>query len=189
MGVKIPAEFEDSTGTIARLTGELELTIPALTGQVLTVDNPATTASFQASGGLRGEREQITGDPVTITDGSSDKLTWDTKDSGTELLDLTDPANPVAVADGIYAVTVEVNAAAITVGGFYTVTLALDTAGDDANVTVSSPPSTAAFGTPIVSVSLTYFIPAGGVLNVTVDSEDGASSVDYNITLASVQAV
>ena len=48
MGVKIPAAFEDSTGTIQRLTGEVELLVAATPGEVLTANNPANTASFVA---------------------------------------------------------------------------------------------------------------------------------------------
>ena len=165
MSVKYPAAFEDSTGTIDRLTGELEL---------------FTIAT---------QREQLQGNATAVGNGATGALTWNTKVSGSTLLDISTPAEPTPLAAGVYAVAVTVTPATITVGGYYTVSLALDSGGEDATVEVTSPASIAANQTPIVSAALTYFVPVGGTIDVTVANEDGASSVDFTLSLAVVQAI
>lgn len=166
MSVKVPAIFEDSTGTISRLTGEIELF-----GSVV----------------LPG-REILSGNPTAVGNGASAALTWNTKDSGSALLDLTTPDAPKIVTAGVYAVTVTVTPAAITAAGYYTVSLALDSSGDDASVSTTSPASAIANTAPVISCGLTYFVPAGGVIAVTVGNFDGANSVNFSLA-AVVQAL
>lgn len=50
-GIKAPAAFEDSTGTIAKLTGEIEYLGGGTAGQVLTVNEDGLTADFADVGG------------------------------------------------------------------------------------------------------------------------------------------
>lgn len=163
MSVKVPAIFEDSTGTIERLTGEIELfgsvVLPSL--------------------------EQITGNAVTIADGGNDSLTWNTP-SGASLLNLAVPGVPTVVTAGVYAVTVTCTPGAITAAGYYTLELVLD---GSQFASVSSPAASAADPSPVTSLSCTSFISAGGQVEAAVTNHDGSASVDFTLTLGVVQAL
>lgn len=150
----------------------------------------ATSADWTQIGAAVTAREQlISGTVTSIPDGDNDFLYWDTKVSGDDLLDLTDPQQPTIVSDGVYAVTVSVECAPLTVGGYYIPTLTLNAAGDNGNVFSSSPPSVTADQTPGVALSLTYFVPAGGQVIVTVSNFDGVSAVDFFLQAAVIQRI
>lgn len=138
---------------------------------------PVTREQFHAAGS------------VTIANGANGVLTWAKSTGGTALVDLTDPAAPAIVTAGTYAVAVRVNpAGALTVGGCYVVKLELDANGEDPEIDVTSAAASAAnFAVPQVGNWLTYYIPAGGVIVVTVANLDGVASVDYQLAFAAVQ--
>lgn len=138
---------------------------------------------------LNIERELLgTGGATTIADNDSAALAW-AKDLGDDLLDLTDPTLPTAVADGVYAVTVLVIPQPLTVAGFYVLTVELDPGGDGAFTQQTSVPSTAGNTRPVASCGLTYFVPAGGQIVAQVLNHDGSASRDFDISLAVVQRI
>ncbi len=126
---------------------------------------------------------------VSIANAAFGSLTWDNKVSGSDLLDLSDPLNPTVVSDGVYAVTVTASTDPISTGGYYTLYLTLDSTAEDAVAAHDSPPSIAAINNPFVSCSLTYFIPAGGIINASVYNGDGVNSVVFYIYTAIVQRI
>lgn len=135
-------------------------------------------------------REQLdSGGTTNIADGVAADLPWSLS-SGDSLLDLTTPTDPVIITSGIYAVTVDVQGIALTTGGTFAVKLLLDGGGDNASVFASSPPSTTGFGVnPEVSIAMTYYIPAGGRLQVNVENRDGVSDRDFSMNNAIVQRI
>ncbi len=177
MGVKIPATFEDSTGTIARLTGELEFDVPATPGEVLTADNPASTASF-AAGAVATVQAVYQGNAVNIGNGASANLTWDTLSTGTALLDLTDPANPTFLTDGTYAVTALFVGDALTAAGYAAGQLTVAGAALALNETQNPADTWSTSGTVVAS--------AGDILDAPVVNEDGVSARNFNIRSAVV---
>jgi hypothetical protein len=54
------------------------------------------------------DREIVTGDPITVSPGSSEALSWDTHDAGSVLLDRTDVFAPFITATAVYAVSANV---------------------------------------------------------------------------------
>lgn len=169
MGNPYPAEIIDSNGFVK---AGVEITF---------------TDSQNQPGGSNA-REQIRGNAVTIANGATGSLTWDTKLSGSDLLDLTDPANPAVITAGVYAVTIRVGNFGLTVGGTFFAEFDLDLNGEDPEVIPTSPPSVAGQTHPTIVASMTYYIPAGGVINVTVGNNDGANAVDFTL-FAVVQRV
>lgn len=130
--------------------------------------------SLIGGGGSPPLRELLSGNTVTINAGAQGSLTWDSKDLGDDLLDLSAPANPTAINGGKYALTVTTGCDAdLTVSAFYTLFVQMDASGDDAqaftpSVSAAAPP----FGRPDACISLTYYVPAGGVINVAVVNHD-----------------
>lgn len=174
MGVKIPAAFEDSTGTIQRLTGEIELLVAATPGEVLTANNPASTAGFAAGGGSVPVSASYSGNAVTAPNGMATGLTFDSLDVGTDLLDRTDPANPTFLAAGTYAVTVEIaSTAPLTAAGY--ALLQFEILGTDGvSIRSYSAAPDLGFGASITGIAAT-----GTLLTVFVRNFDGASSRDF----------
>lgn len=181
MGVKIPATFEDSTGTIARLTGELEFDVPATPGEVLTANNPALTAGFAALPIGAGVQAVYTGNNVSVADAATDPLTFDTLASGTALLNITAPAAPTFLTAGTYAVSVVFTGDALTAAGYAVGAVTSGATGGfsfGAGYT-QSPPDT--FGASGVCVAA-----AGDTLAAELTSHDGASARNFSIAAAVV---
>lgn len=134
-------------------------------------------------------REQLGGNGVTIANNASGYLTWDSKNFGDDLLDLSTPAHPTAIAAGVYAVSVEVSAAAMSQFGCFLLQLVIDEDGDYGYVPAQSPtaPSNGVGILPSLSVALTYYSPAGGKLAAIVQNKDGANPVDFVLSAAMVQ--
>lgn len=120
--------IEDESG-IERLIGTIH--DPAATvGDVLTVQADKSIAAQVEGGGSMPVMGQYAGSGVTVADGADEQLTWDTLGFGTELLDRTDPANPLFLSNGTYAVTVcVITSAPLTIGGFVNTALVLADAG------------------------------------------------------------
>ncbi len=159
-------------------------------GQVITATS--ATAAHWAAGGGGGvtTREQLhAAGNVTIANGANGVLTW-AKSTGSDLVDLTDPTAPAIVTAGVYAVGIQVApAGAITTGGSFIAKLELDANGEDPEIDVTSAAATAAVNQPRVGNWLTYYIPAAGVIVVTVANLDGVASVDYRLSFASIQRI
>jgi hypothetical protein len=131
-------------------------------------------------------REQFAGGQTTIANGAGAKLSW-THQLGNTLLDTTLPTQPAALLSARYAITAVVVPDDLgTAGGCYVVTLTMDEQDQSAQAIVTSPPSDAA-NSKYVSVSLTYYVPAGNYVSVHVQNLDGAVARDFGIYLSDVQ--
>jgi len=135
------------------------------------------------------ERELLTTPGSTnIGNGFNADLPWAYL-QGDVLLDLSTPTLPTVIEAGIYAVTLGVQGSALTVGGIYQVIFWMDQTGDSAMVVASSPPSVTADPDPEVTVAMTYYVPAGGILEVAVVNGDGVAARDFNLNSAVVQRI
>ena len=120
-------------------------------------------------------REQFFGIASNIADNAQGNLTWDNP-QGDALLNLSTPGLPTVVAAGVYAVSVTVTGNSITVGGYYQANLDMDTANEDARVTEDSPTASASHDNPLISLANTYYVPAGGIISVSVANLDGSAT-------------
>ena len=112
---------------------------------------------------------------------------WD-KDGGDDLLDLTDPANPVIVTSGTYAICLCMKASGpLTAAGSYEAGLYLDTGGANLGTVQDSAPSTANQSNPGVALSATLYMTAGTVITMYVTNNDGVASRDFSLQSAVVQ--
>jgi hypothetical protein len=103
-----------------------------------------------------------------------------TLSDGTALLDLTDPAAPVIVTAGTYAVTVAyVVDASMTVGGYFTGRLYFG----DITLNAESPAASAVSPSPRLLVPTTYYLPADSVVKARVYNFDGAATRGFGFTL------
>lgn len=110
-----------------------------------------------------------------VPQGTITPLTWG-QYAGATLLDYTNPLAPTAIVDGVYAVTVTiVCGTAGEAGGWLFANLDLDLAGTDffASATLKLDPNTPDATTsqsnrPQVPISLTGWVPAGGIFKTTV---------------------
>lgn len=137
----------------------------------------AGKATGEPSGGSPTiTREILTSTQRSIPAGDSGYLNFTSHASGDTLLVLTDPLNPAVIASGVYCVMVEaVCADAATVGSTYTLLLSMDDANEAPNLSIDSSPVTAANAQPKTSISMTYYIPAGGTIAgriINFDSQD-----------------
>lgn len=124
------------------------------------------------------------GDAVTVANNGNGYLTWDTLGSGVELLDRTDPAAPLVLVEGIYAVTANVTVEPITAAGYIVIELHLDHQGQDAVTVMEAFVPNGGWG---ISVTNTYFVPEGGEVAVRVRNFDGVASRDFTLLEALVQ--
>lgn len=141
-------------------------------------------------GGSVPAQETLSGDPVTIVASGNANLTWDTKGSGNDLLDLSTPDAPTVIADGVYAVTIQVNphfTSPLTVGATFQAILSLNSELDVAFTTADSSPASVANAQPCVSLTVVSQMTAGDAINAQVTNWDGAASVDYVLSNAIVQ--
>ncbi len=161
---------------------------PARQGVAYVLGGEMIESGLSSGGSQPITREQLGGNNVTIANGAGAPLTWDSVFSGTPLLDITVPAAPTIVTSGTYAVTLQIGPqGAMTAAGNYRVKLELDATGEDPTIYDTSAPSNANDAEPQVSLGMTYYIPAGGTIVVTVYNHDGAASVDFAINNAIVQ--
>lgn len=131
-------------------------------------------------------RSNVTGDPTTCPSSIPTQLTWDNS-SGDAVLDTTDPAHPTALEDGIYSVTVTAAPQTpFTDLANYRLVLELDAATADANAIIDSPAAVSggpeSFDQP---VTLTFFVPAGGIIQATIFNFD-AGDQDFVLTASVV---
>jgi hypothetical protein len=133
-------------------------------------------------------RESFTGGAgAVIANTEFGSLRW-VKAAGDTLVTLTDPLAPVIVTAGVYAVAVYGQVGSVTVGGYWTGELDLDLDGDDQFLVAASGLSSVAnSGSLPVSLSLTYYIPAGGVVSFSAGNFDGTSARTFTIISAYIQ--
>lgn len=131
------------------------------------------------------------GNNVSINNGATGSLTWDSiQGGGTALLDLTAPGLPTFVTAGVYAVSVYVSAAAnMTAAGAMEVELEIDTAGDDPTIVQVSGPATALEPRPFCALSLTYYSPAGGTIRLRLKNNDGVQNLNFLLQYGVVQRI
>lgn len=137
--------------------------------------------------GANQTRAYYTGSAVTIANGASGTITWNTKALGDALLNIAAPAAPTIVTAGVYALTAQITPTPMTVGGTYSVSLDLDFNGDDASTVGTSPAAVAGQRSPVVSLNLTYFLPAAGLVKLAVTNNDGSIGIDFFLALGVVQ--
>jgi hypothetical protein len=114
--------------------------------------------------------------PTTIANNANANIAWELT-SGSSLLDLTTPDAPTVVTAGVYAVTVFTSTtAAMTANGRYEMAFDLDRDGDDPQL-VLIPGATS--GPVRTTAALTYYCPAGAVLQVNIANKDGVASRDF----------
>lgn len=126
------------------------------------------------------------GNVVTIADGDTQPLTWDTLDSGADLLDLTNPAAPTAKVAGFYVVAAVVRPnGPMTLGGWYEAILR-QLGTPLVAVTEDSPP-----GLTQARVTLTVpgLLPQGQPIDLTVTNNDGVAARDFFLLTSSVAVI
>jgi hypothetical protein len=140
------------------------------------------------AGALSGaSRAAYHGAAVTVADDATDALTWDTLDFGDDLLDRSDPAAPVVLASGIYAVTVETFVDTLTADGAYIARLGLASNEGWAFFQAASAPFSLANAAPAVVVSVTWYVAAGDGILARVTNLDGVAPRDFHLSVATVQ--
>lgn len=133
--------------------------------------------------------ELVSGLSVTVANLFGGNLSWDVPVGSDTLLDRTDPLNPAVLTDGVYAVSVTcVPATSITVGGYYELALLLDVNGTSAS-SQQTAESITANKYPVASCSVTYFIPAGGLINAIAFNHDGVNSVNFVLGTGAVAKI
>ncbi len=143
-----------------------------------------TEVASQGSGGSQPAQASYSGNAVEIAYGDSGAPTWDSLDDGDDLLDRTDPANPLVVADGWYTFTVGiVTTAPFTAGGYAIASPPSPTGAEySVNGVVFGSHGGGAYG--LVSVSA--FFAAGTNVTVGVVNDDGAVARSFKIEPAIV---
>lgn len=140
-------------------------------------------------GGPITDHERLHSPSTTpVGDGSSAYMSWEHV-SGSSLLDLSAPTDPVILTSGIYAVSVTVFPSdAMTVGGAFAVVLLFDggsiAAASEGSGRVAIPGEQF-----VASVSLTHYIPAGKTIRAQVGNNDGASTIEFGISRAHLQRI
>jgi len=126
-------------------------------------------------------RELILGNPVAIANGANGVLTWDSVVQGDTLIDISDPAAPTVIAAGVYGFFVYVIPGSnMTVGGVVRLKLSVDLNGDDYETdALPSGPAATAQLKPAAVVPLTWYSPAGGLLEARAYNQDGVQDLSF----------
>lgn len=105
-------------------------------------------------------------------------LSW-TADDGpnmtTGLLDLTDPTQPVVVAAGVYTFSIWLESENGQAGEFMWCEFDADLNGDDPIVFISGPMGPAGTALASISTALTFYMPAGAVLDMFIKHSASAN--------------
>lgn len=169
----------DDPGGGARIAG-VAGSPGAAADTVLTSDGTGGT-SWASGGGSVTSREQLDSNGVSIPPGETAALTWDTKISGDDLLDLTDPAAPVFVASGVYAISGWIDPdSSLTAGDQYNAQLILNEA-DEAVTWSGSNPSLGAGSAPLLSFAGTYYFAQGTGPVVNVQNNDSVKTIPFYV--------
>ncbi len=162
-------EVTDGTTTVTPVT-EIDFT----SGAVVTDGGDGVA---QVAVGFAPVQGVYLGNSVAVANGGAGNLTFDTKASGTELLDRSDPANPAFLAAGTYAISLQCNSGAgLTAGG--SVTVGLTVAGETLPEGYTQKPQIG------WGVSGVVVAGVGNVITATVQNFDGALSRNFSIASA-----
>lgn len=136
--------------------------------------------------------QQCNGSPVEVADGSFDDLTWDFTSGPDTLLDITSPALPVVLVEGLYTVSITVGCEPLTADGNFQVSLHLDVENTDVEYLQAS--AAAKYGgsanaAPPVSISGSAIIPAGGAIRIEIFNSDGAASRIFTLSQAVIMKI
>jgi hypothetical protein len=125
---------------------------------------------------IGGTAEQATydGDSVLIANGANAYLPFTNLDTGVDLLDRSDPLACTVLADGTYAISVDVGGDALTAGGHSQFDIVLPSIGAGATVTSLFPDEQ--FSASIVAV-----LAAGDAVRVLARNDDGVAARNLGI--------
>jgi hypothetical protein len=103
--------------SVVKVQGVAASATPPTAGQVWTAAD-ATHGAWADQAGFAPVQAAYNGSGVSIANGATGQVTWDSLFSGTELLDRTDPANPLFLSTGTYAITATLGSTfPLTAGG------------------------------------------------------------------------
>ncbi len=125
-------------------------------------------------------RERLSGNAVTVAAGNSGNITWNTSNGPSSLLDVTNPATPVIVTTGVYAVAISVYPDALPTPGSCRLRLLLDLNGEDVEVATD-------FAGYNASLACAYYLPAGAVIVADAANGELATSHTFTLQVGSVQ--
>jgi hypothetical protein len=143
-------------------------------------------ASPAPGGGSMPVQGTYSGNAVTIANGASENLTWDTLAAGTELLNRSVPDSPLFLAAGTYAVSCSIQVSDLTANGKAAL-----------NLEFNSLVSAAYFPAYLVAPGVLMTITAVVVITdadlgfgpnpvLSVHNQDGAASRDFSIQNATI---
>lgn len=101
--------------------------------------------------------------------------------NGDAVLDLTDPANPIATVAGLYTVTASIKHTGDDITHNMFLEIDLDNNGEDGFTVAAVPMVNDGNGT--VHGTCTYYVPLGGVINIACQQSSGSS-----VTLSTTQS-
>lgn len=161
--------FLDPSTELAWKTGQLE--DPGATeGDVLTVQADGSIAAAPGGGSQPAKMQTFSG-TTSVGAGSNAKVGW-LNPVGDDLLDLTDPTQPVVKADGAYIIGTSVvffDTPPVAPTPM-TAELVLDDGGADVGIQVTADEST----TPSVALGSPYKFTAGQIVDMVVSNGDVA---------------
>lgn len=136
--------------------------------------------SGETGGAMVAGRAQYSSSQV-VPSGAYTNFAWDQTQNDV-LLDLTNPQEPLALADGIYTVGVRVAADTVHAGKSAYLQLDLDSEGDDCYATGDLSMDAVVFDTPVTTVTCSYFVPQGGKLVAAIQHDVGADTT-FNVCM------
>lgn len=137
-------------------------------------------------------RETVAGNSVTVANGAYGVLTFDSKVNGSDLLNLSDPANPRVVTAGVYAFTIVVGSTQqMTAGGRFFVDFSADPDGANASdLSFETDAADMAVTEPTAPpLTLVYYVPANTRIALIVYNADGSHPVGFALNEAIIQRV
>ncbi len=161
------------SGPTGKVTAADIDSLAAQDGDVLTADG-AGNATWETGDGSQPIQAVYSGNAVSIANAAGGTPTFDSLDSGTELLDRTDPAAPVFLADGTYAFCYTVSCSALTPGGLFTLNAYNGATFDQVAFVALS-------ATLPATVTIVMHAAAGDLLGASLGNQDGVASRDFNL--------
>lgn len=158
--------------------------------QLVGLATAAEAIAASSGGGAAAFRNTYTGTAAGVADHTFTRLPFSAAqdDSGTGVLDLTDPTQPLTLTAGIYAVTATVRAlGAPAAGTTCSIEIDFDEEGVDWPSASTTAPLDGASGR-YASITAIYYMPAGAVLQVGVVHDDDSQTLSFELT-ASVQRI
>lgn len=168
-----------SVAAVTTTTGPTSLVVGAVADGQFLKRNGANIIG--AAAGFSTIQAVYSGSNVSIALGSSENLTWDSLDAGTELLNRSSPAVPVFLATGTYALTALVVGEALNPGGFASM-----------NIRISGTPNTAIASAYTTSppdgwsATAIFVAAAGATCKIVANNQDGAFPRTFSIDSATL---